>query len=46
MGFPMTGEMVNDCGGLRAEEWHQGCTKEEVVEHAQEYNKRLLARVR
>ena len=45
-GFPITGEMVNDCDGLRTEEWHQGCTKEEVLEHAQEYNKRMLARVR
>ena len=45
-GFPMTGEMVNDCGGLRDGDWDQGMKKEDVVKEAMKYNASMLTKVR
>ena len=45
-GFPMTGEMISDAGGLREEAWDQGHRKEDVLPEAMSINKRTLAKVR
>ena len=45
-GFPMTGEMTSDAGGLREEAWDQGHRQEDVVPEAMTINKRTVAKVR